>query len=129
MGSISGSGRSPGAGNGTPPTYFPGKFHRQKNLAGYSPWGCRESDMNENVCAPPNPPPHRSLCARPTYAPPSLRTLINELISMNITFILGTLLLISGKASVQRICALLPSPSVLKIPRTKSVMKIIILLS
>ena len=58
MGSISGSGRSPGEGNGNPPTYFPGKFHGQKNLAGYSPWGCRESDMNEYVCARPHTHTH-----------------------------------------------------------------------
>ena len=58
MGSISGSGRSPGEGNGNPPTYFPGKFHGQKNLAGYSPWGCRESDMNEYVCACPHTHTH-----------------------------------------------------------------------
>ena len=26
---------------------LPGKFHRQRSLAGYSPWGCKESDMTE----------------------------------------------------------------------------------
>ena len=35
-------GRSPGVGNGNPaPVFFPGKFHGQRNLAGYSPWGCK----------------------------------------------------------------------------------------
>ena len=24
-----------------PPVFLPGKFHGQKSLAGYSPWGCR----------------------------------------------------------------------------------------
>ena len=24
--------------------FLPGKFHGQKRLAGYSPWGCKESD-------------------------------------------------------------------------------------
>ena len=33
---IPGSGRSPGGGNGNP---LPGKFHGQRSLAGYSPWG------------------------------------------------------------------------------------------
>ena len=39
-GSIHGSGRFPGEGNGNPtPVFLPGKSHRQKSLAGYSPWG------------------------------------------------------------------------------------------
>ena len=37
VGSIPGSGRSPGVGNGQPTSVFlPGKFHGQKILAGYS---------------------------------------------------------------------------------------------
>ena len=28
---------------------MPGKFHGQRILAGYSPWGCRESDMTEHT--------------------------------------------------------------------------------
>ena len=44
-GSIPGSGRSPGEGNGNPPPIFlPGEFHGQRSLVGYSPWGCKESD-------------------------------------------------------------------------------------
>ena len=27
--------------------FLPGKSHRQRSLAGYSPWGCKESDMTE----------------------------------------------------------------------------------
>ena len=30
-----------------PPLFLPGKFHRQRSLAGYSPWGLRESDTTE----------------------------------------------------------------------------------
>ena len=26
------------------PLFLPGEFHGQRNLAGYSPWGCRELD-------------------------------------------------------------------------------------
>ena len=26
---------------------LPGKSHGQRSLAGYSPWGCKESDMTE----------------------------------------------------------------------------------
>ena len=29
------------------PVFLPGKSHRQKNLAGYSPWGLRALDMTE----------------------------------------------------------------------------------
>ena len=39
MGLIPGSGRSPGRANGNPLQYScPGKSHRQRSLAGYSPW-------------------------------------------------------------------------------------------
>ena len=27
------------------PLFLPGESHGQRNLAGYSPWGCPESDM------------------------------------------------------------------------------------
>ena len=37
-GSILGSGRSPGEGNGNP--LLPGRLHGQRGLAGYSPKGC-----------------------------------------------------------------------------------------
>ena len=43
-GSVPGSGRSPGGGHGNPLQYScPG----ERNLAGYSPWGPRESDTTE----------------------------------------------------------------------------------
>ena len=49
-GLIPGLGRSPGEGNGNPLQYSClGKFHGQRNLAGYSPWGCRESDTTERL--------------------------------------------------------------------------------
>ena len=41
---IPGSGRYPGEGNGNP-FFLPGEFHGQWSLAGYSPWGRKESDM------------------------------------------------------------------------------------
>ena len=48
MGSIPGSGRSPGEGNGKPtPVFLPGESHGQRSLVGYSPWGCKESDTTE----------------------------------------------------------------------------------
>ena len=49
VGSIPGSRRSPGEGNGNPLLYSClEKCHGQRSLAGYSPWGCKESDMTEH---------------------------------------------------------------------------------
>ena len=45
LGSIPGSRRSCGEGNGYPFQYsWPGEFHGQRSLVGYSPWDCKESD-------------------------------------------------------------------------------------
>ena len=49
-GSILGSGRSPGEGNGYPLQYSCLENPRgQRSLAGYSPWGCKESDTTEQL--------------------------------------------------------------------------------
>ena len=47
LGSIPGSGRSPGEGNGNP--FLPGKSHGQRSLVDYSPWGHKKSDMTEQL--------------------------------------------------------------------------------
>ena len=31
------------------PVFFPGETHGQRNLVGYSLWGCKESDMTEHT--------------------------------------------------------------------------------
>ena len=31
------------------PVFLPGEFYGQRSLAGYSPWGCKESDMTERL--------------------------------------------------------------------------------
>ena len=31
------------------PVFLPGKFHGQRSLVGYSPWGCEESDTTEGL--------------------------------------------------------------------------------
>ena len=31
------------------PVFLPGKFHGQRSLGGYSPWGPEESDMTERL--------------------------------------------------------------------------------
>ena len=50
LGLIPGLGRSPGGGHGNP---FQNSClenpHGQKNLAGYSPWCCKESDTTERL--------------------------------------------------------------------------------
>ena len=47
LASIPGLGRSSREGYGNP--LQSGKSHGQKNLAGYSPWGCKESDSSEQL--------------------------------------------------------------------------------
>lgn len=36
------------------------KFHRQKRLAGYSPWGCKELNMTEQLSMQAQNPPMAS---------------------------------------------------------------------
>ena len=47
VGSILGSGRSPGGGNGNPLQFLPGESHGQRTLEVYSPRDRTESDMTE----------------------------------------------------------------------------------
>ena len=58
VGSIPGSGRSPGGGPGTPPQYSCLETpHGQRSLVGCSPWGGKELDTTE-ATLPALPPPH-----------------------------------------------------------------------
>ena len=34
-------------GMATTPVFLPGEFHEQRSLAGYSPWGCKESGLSD----------------------------------------------------------------------------------
>ena len=46
VGSIPGVGKIPRIRKWQPtPVFLLGKSHGQRNLAGYSPWGCKESDL------------------------------------------------------------------------------------
>ena len=48
LGSIPGLGRAPGGEHGNPIQYScPKNPHGQRSLAGYSPWGLKESDTTE----------------------------------------------------------------------------------
>ena len=48
LGSIPGSGRFPWRREWLPtPVFLPGESYGQRSLAGYSPWGCKESDRTE----------------------------------------------------------------------------------
>ena len=49
LGSVPGSGRSHGEGNGNQLQFLPGEAHGQRSLVGYSPWGCKELDTIEEV--------------------------------------------------------------------------------
>ena len=48
-GSIPGLGRSPGGEHGNPLKYCLENPHGQRSLAGYSPWGHKESDTTEQL--------------------------------------------------------------------------------
>ena len=48
-GSICGSGRSPGEGNGYPFQYSCLENHHQRSLVGYSPWCHKESDTTKQL--------------------------------------------------------------------------------
>ena len=41
------------------PVFFPGKSHGQRSLAGYSLWGCKDSDTTEQLSSYTLPPLHR----------------------------------------------------------------------
>ena len=47
-GSIPREGSSSGVGNGNP-VFLPGKFHGQRSLTGYCPWGHKESNTAEHT--------------------------------------------------------------------------------
>ena len=47
VGSIPGSGRSPGGGNGNHSIFLCGKSQGQRSQVGYSPWGRKELDITE----------------------------------------------------------------------------------
>ena len=50
LGLIPGLGRSPGEGKGYPLQYSClENLHGQRSLVGYSPWGCKELDMTEQL--------------------------------------------------------------------------------
>ena len=34
------------------PVFLPGEFHGQRSLVGYCPWGCKESDLTEQLTLP-----------------------------------------------------------------------------
>ena len=57
MGSVPGSGRSPGGGHGNPlPAFLPRKFQEQRTLAGYSPRGHKSQarPSRQECLSPPN---------------------------------------------------------------------------
>ena len=62
MGSIAGSGRFPWRRAWQPtPVFLPGESQGQRSLAGYSPWGCKESDTTELLRKHAQVPGHRCI--------------------------------------------------------------------
>ena len=58
-------------GNGNPlQVFLPGKFHRQRSLAGYSPWGCKGSDMTEHTPTHTMSLPWRDSCIQSRLSGP-----------------------------------------------------------
>ena len=50
LGSVPGLGRFPWRRKWQPtPVFLPGESHGGRSLAGYSPWGCKESDTTERL--------------------------------------------------------------------------------
>ena len=50
VGSLPGLGRSPWSRKRQfAPVFLPGKFHGQRSLVDYGPWGCKESDTTEQL--------------------------------------------------------------------------------
>ena len=56
-GSIPGLGRSSGVGNDN--LLYPGKYGGQRSLAGYCPWGRKESDTTEQQSTHQNNMPYK----------------------------------------------------------------------
>ena len=53
LGLIPGSGKIPWRRKWQPkPVLLPGKSHGQRSMVGYSPWGCKELDMTEQLHFP-----------------------------------------------------------------------------
>ena len=44
------------------PVFLPGKFHGQRSLTGYSPWGHKESDMTEQLTLSVSPFSYINVC-------------------------------------------------------------------
>ena len=67
LGLTPGLGRSPGGGNGNPLQYSCLENpHGQRSLAGYSPWGCKESDTAKQLSPTYLGNPLEKYCSRDT---------------------------------------------------------------
>ena len=62
------------------PVFLPGESHGQRSLAGYSPWGCKESDTTEQL----NNNKTGDQCIRPVEDPDaeSLGSLVGKLLGI-----------------------------------------------
>ena len=81
LGSVPGLGRSPGGVHGNPHQYSCLENpHGQRSLAGYSPWGHKESDVTEQLTAQHRTPfhiNHKILCDPPSSLM-EIKTVLNK---------------------------------------------------
>ena len=55
------------------PVFLPGRFHGQRSLVGYNPWGHTESDTTEHTLTFPSRVPGTDCCAQwPSFQPHNL---------------------------------------------------------
>ena len=59
------------------PVFLPRELHGQRRVAGYSPWGHKESNATEHACS--LPPIHPPFCTLPTQVWITLETVENSL--------------------------------------------------
>ena len=64
------------------PVFLPGKFHGQKSLAVYSPWGQKESDMTESTHTHTHTHTHKCWETWVTLSFPSSSSVISLLLSL-----------------------------------------------
>ena len=94
LGLISGLGRSPGGGHGNPPQYScPENSNEQRSLAGYSPWGRKESDTTERLST------KRTSCCMSFLAISTFYLVSSWLIIYGNFFVGGIPLWVGGKES------------------------------
>ena len=97
LGLIPGSGRSPGGGHGNPLQYSCLEIpHGQRSLAGYSPWGRKESDKTEQLSTAQH---IKFIFYIPSLKKNSMLIIVMVMVTMNPSFSGTVLVIITGNIS------------------------------